>query len=248
MEYKEEDSVRFVVNGETFDYIIKINHLACKYGNSIIFSKLKLSKESFCKEVYGYRPRGGSWPSYRIGDMKAANRVIIAIRKECERVSNSNTVKTTVNKYLGFVAENSIRQGDYVMTTHIGYTSYGQVEKIDSIHGSGTRVKLARRSSSSSSNRHWDMDRTRLATEKEILASRYANRYKSNLKTGKNEVQSKIKAVNSRHREEPIRPRRSAVKVTSSSGLTGNKISIRSRRGKVRTTQIKQTVFTISRS
>ena len=95
----------------------------------------------------------------------------------------------------------------------------------------------------------------RLSTESEILASRYAKEYNNPFINGNNatnsnsnEVQSKSKANSRANRGQAISARRKSSKIASSKRLTGNKVSVVTRRSKVRTAKISTSPVFISRS
>tara|TARA_R110000772_G_scaffold50518_1_gene116088 strand:+ start:2943 stop:3683 length:741 start_codon:yes stop_codon:yes gene_type:complete len=244
---RDKDTVVFRYENEDYTYTVGNRFLSNNRGsvNNKIFNVLGISakeKMKMAESAYGYTSSDGGWPPYKTDDWVGINRLVDDINRLIRRKEGTATAEQNLlfKKHMTNL-QAPIELGDYVTTDYSNYPSKGMVFKVIKFHSSGNIIKVGE-------SINWNTSYTRHATEKQILESEYADEYKSKFKTSSYEVQSEIKAVNSRHREEPIRPRRSTVKVTSSSGLIGNKISIRSRRGKVRTTQIKQTVFTISRS
>jgi len=86
---KKDDEVLFTLKDHTvLRYSVKREYLNNTGGlNSDIFRKLGLNKNKFCKKHYGYSPKGGNWPQYRIYDYEAATRVVLALYKEINGVS-----------------------------------------------------------------------------------------------------------------------------------------------------------------
>ena len=80
------DVVIFRVEGEKMEYKVFEWFLSKDgYNNGRIFTLLSLNKNTFCSNAYGYNDMGGSWPTYKCQDYKAATRVVDALYVEIEK-------------------------------------------------------------------------------------------------------------------------------------------------------------------
>ena len=85
-ELKIGDAIYFSINGSTWSCMVDENHLA--FGgmdNDYIFKQLYVDKMEFTKTAYGYTPANTMFPEYKMGDMAAAKRVVIALWRECDK-------------------------------------------------------------------------------------------------------------------------------------------------------------------
>lgn len=91
-----DDRVIFTVKGESLVYSVRNSWLNHDSGiNSEIFTKLGLSKESFCEKAYNYVPIGGDWPYSKDSDYEAATRLVLALFSHIEG-------RTTGYSFVGF--------------------------------------------------------------------------------------------------------------------------------------------------
>lgn len=244
--YKIEDTVVFNVGGKEYVYRVKSQYLHYKGGtsNETIFEELGIigvrARTDFCTQVYGYEARDGMCPECKFEDMVALNSLIQALKEKCE----------------GFVTKKKKRFeiGDFLYSrTSIGAYSrkVGTIVEVADVK-SDDLWYYDLKGKTSFCSKIPKSDHFRYATEGEILASKYAEKYKSiirdNPKKSVNyEVQSKIKTNSSGHRGEAINPRRRSIKVTSSSGLVGNTVKAVTRRSKIGISEIGSSLLIASR-
>lgn len=77
---KVDDEVVFVVQGQEMKHHANSTRLTYFSGpDSSIFDKLGVDKVAFCREAFGYKPRGLCFPEAREGDMAALTRLANAI-------------------------------------------------------------------------------------------------------------------------------------------------------------------------
>ena len=66
--------------------------------NDKIFSFLKLDKEVFCSQTYGYQCGNGSWPVCNVGDMDALTRCVLELFRILEAKYSPKQPKEYVSK------------------------------------------------------------------------------------------------------------------------------------------------------
>lgn len=91
--YEENSCITFKLKGEEYDYTVEDDYLDYDDGdNDMIFHALGITSNSsqlaFCKRAYGYAPIDNDYdefPSYKMDDYQAAERLIDAIKAECRK-------------------------------------------------------------------------------------------------------------------------------------------------------------------
>lgn len=79
---QEQDTITFLTDTpEELVYCVNFNHLGSltRGANETIFNALGLDKERYTSLAYGYRNRGGDWPTAQSGDFQALTRVSWAL-------------------------------------------------------------------------------------------------------------------------------------------------------------------------
>jgi hypothetical protein len=97
----DDDVVIFNLKGLKYEYVVMKDHLCAHvYRNDIIFDKLSLNPEQFCKMYYKYSPGQGEFPEYNHGDYEAVTRVTLELFRRCELLNDyyKKSIETSVQK------------------------------------------------------------------------------------------------------------------------------------------------------
>jgi hypothetical protein len=93
---KLNDKVSFKIGDDIVNYFVRDNYLEASLHNNNrkIFSMLNIKNpEEFCSRHYGYKERGGYWPSSKDNDFEALTNVVSALKELCNNYNNNKELK-----------------------------------------------------------------------------------------------------------------------------------------------------------
>jgi hypothetical protein len=97
------DKVVFDVKGEIIYGFVDVDFINMRHGNGtdvhngVIFGLLNVDKMDFCGEYYGYKPKGGDWPTSKRHDYVGLTRVVRSLYKTIGRPSPQGESMLTFN-------------------------------------------------------------------------------------------------------------------------------------------------------